>query len=322
MRIDRMLSIVVILLNRRKITARELSDRFEVSLRTIYRDIEAINLSGIPVISNQGMDGGYEIPENYKLGHQYLSLSDLRAILTALKGINAALEDKEIELIFEKVQCLLPDSEKTGSAHDAETLVFDTLGWGRQEKSAHRIQNLYEAIKNRQLVEIDYRDGYGKASQRLFEPMTLIQKGFSWYLFGFCRDKKDFRLFKLTRIKSVKLLSGRLERRPGHYRQMATEWLSPEKNLEVVLKFSSRLRHRIGDYHEEAEILAEDVDSITVKTLFPYGEWLFATILAYGPDVEVLSPHFLKDELKYRIHRMTSLYQKNEKLKKIRRNLT
>ena len=81
MRIDRMLSIVVILLNRRKITARELADRFEVSLRTIYRDIESINLSGIPVISNQGMDGGYEIPDNYKLSRQYLSLSDLKAIL-------------------------------------------------------------------------------------------------------------------------------------------------------------------------------------------------------------------------------------------------
>lgn len=310
MRIDRMLSIVVILLNRRRITARELADRFEVSLRTIYRDIEAINLSGIPVISNQGMAGGYEIPDNYKLSRQYLSLSDLRAILTALKGINAALEDKDLELIFEKVQSLLPDSEKTGSGNNAETLVIDTFGWRRQEKSANRIQTLYEAIKNCRLVAIGYRDGYGKASQRIVEPMTLIQKWFSWYLFGFCREKKDFRLFKLTRMKSIKELSDRFERRSGYYREIQTEWPTHEKNLEVVLKFAAHLRHRVEDYHEDADIVAEAQDSITIKTRFPDGEWLLATILAYGSDVEVLSPASLRKEVKNRIDRMASLYYK------------
>ncbi len=316
MRIDRMLSIVVILLNRRKITARELADRFEVSLRTIYRDIEAINLSGIPVISNQGMDGGYGIPDNYKLSRQYLSLSDLRAILTALKGINAALEDKDIELIFEKVQSLLPDSEKTSPGNNAETLVFDTFGWGRQEKSVTRIQTLYEAIKNCRIVEIGYRDGYGNASQRIVEPMTLIQKGFSWYLFGFCRGKKDFRLFKLTRMKTLKELHDRFKRRPGQYREMDTEWLPPENNPEVVLKFSSALRHRVEDYHEDSGIIAEDQDSITVKTRLPHGEWLLATILAYGPDVEVLSPISLRKEVEDRIGRMASLYHKNKRFEK------
>ncbi|OGR22475.1 MAG: hypothetical protein A2277_17995 [Desulfobacterales bacterium RIFOXYA12_FULL_46_15] len=310
MRIDRMLSIVVILLNRRKITARELADRFEVSLRTIYRDIESINLSGIPVISNQGMDGGYEIPENYKLSRQYLSLSDLRSILTALKGINAALDDKEIELIFEKIQCLLPDNEKTGSKNDREILVFDTFGWGKQEKSAGRIQILYEAIKNHRLVDILYRDGNGQSSQRVVEPMTLIQKGFSWYLFGFCRERNALRLFKLTRMKHVTELPGRFERRPGHYREIKTEWPPSEKKLEAVLKFSAGLKHKVEDYHEDSDIIAEDEDSITVKTFLPNGEWLMATILAYGPDVEVLSPESLRKQIRDRIDQMAFLYEK------------
>ena len=323
MRIDRMLSIVVILLNRRKITAGELADRFEVSLRTIYRDIESINISGIPVISNQGMDGGYEIPENYKLSRQYLSLSDLRSILTALKGINAALDDKEIELIFEKIQCLLPESEKTGPKNDTETLVFDTFGWGKQEKSAGRIQTLYEAIKNHRLIDILYLDGNGRSSQRIVEPMTLIQKGFSWYLFGFCRERKDFRLFKLTRMKGINELSDRFERRPGHYQDIATEWSSPEKNLEMVLKFSAGLRHRIEEYHEDSDIIAEDGDFITVKMAVPYGEWLLTTLLAYGPDVEILSPKFLRNKVKDRIDQMASLYKgKNKQSKKIGINLT
>ena len=118
MRIDRMLAIVVILLNRRKVTAKELADRFEVSLRTVYRDINALNLAGIPVISNQGTGGGYELPDNYKFNKQFMSIADMRSILSALKGVNAVLDDDDIAVIFEKVQSLLPENEKRALLSD------------------------------------------------------------------------------------------------------------------------------------------------------------------------------------------------------------
>ena len=310
MRIDRMLSIVVILLNRRKITAKELAQRFEVSLRTIYRDIESINMAGIPVISNQGTYGGYEIPENYKFNKQYLSISDLRSILSALKGINAALDDHDIEMIFEKVQSLLPDNEKGFSQKGGEVIVFDTLGWGNQDKSAKKIQQLYDAIKSRQLIEISYMDSHGKPSVRVVEPMTVIQKGFSWYLFGFCRERNAARLFKLTRMKQITGLSRRFERKQGDYRAIDRKWHSPGKTIDVVLKFSAKIKHMVEDYHEDSHILAEDEDSITVKAAFPQGEWLLGMILSYGNAVEVLSPEFLRREVLSKINEMVSAYTK------------
>ena len=108
MRIDRMLAIVVLLLNRKTITAKELADRFEVSLRTIYRDIDAVNEAGIPVLSNQGSGGGFSIMENYRLNHQFLSLENSRAIIAALKGVNTALQDREVEMAMEKIRSLIP----------------------------------------------------------------------------------------------------------------------------------------------------------------------------------------------------------------------
>ncbi|MBU1343751.1 MAG: YafY family transcriptional regulator [Proteobacteria bacterium] len=310
MRIDRMLSIVVILLNRRKITAKELADRFEVSLRTVYRDIESINMAGIPVISNQGTHGGYEIPENYKLNRQYLSLSDLRSILSALKGINAALDDRDIELIFEKVQSLLPENEKSFSAKGAEVIVFDTLGWGNQDKSAKKIQQLYDAVKSSRLVEISYVDSHGKSSVRDVEPMTIIQKGFSWYLFGFCRNKKAARLFKLTRIKQITGLSDRFERKPVDYREMNEKWKSSGKMIEVVLKFSASVRHLVADHHDASQVLFEDGESIIVKQIFPEGEWLIGMILSYGNAVEVLSPESVRRQILNKINKMASVYLK------------
>jgi predicted DNA-binding transcriptional regulator YafY len=308
-RIDRMLSIVVILLNRRKITARELADRFEVSLRTVYRDINAINLAGIPVISNQGTGGGYELPENYKFNKQFMSIADLQSILCALKGVNAVLDDDDIEMIFEKVQSLLPRDETQDPACGSDMIIFDTHGWGGHDKTAPKIQQLYDAIKNSHLIQIRYLDSHGRASLRFVEPLSLIQKGFAWYLFGFCRKRRDERLFKLSRIKQIRQLDDVFERKNRSYRQCDTRW-EPKPNLiDVVLKFSIEVKHRVEDYHEDAHVLAEDDCWMTIKTKLPDGDWLLEMILSYGAMVEVLAPEDLVQRIQKRTETIAAIYK-------------
>lgn len=310
MRIDRMLSIVVILLNRRRITAKELADRFEVSLRTVYRDIEAINLAGIPVISNQGADGGYAIPDNFKLNKQYLSISDMRSILSALKGINAALDDKDLALIFEKVQSLLPD--QAGSAPGGtgeEYIVFDPVGWDQSGRLSQKIQMLYDAAKNLKLIQIDYVDGSGKRTSRRIEPMTVIQKGYSWYLFGHCLERDDIRLFKLSRIKDILVLDQSFRRRAGDYRQIDSRWHPPEDMIQIVLRFSIQLKHVVEDFFDDARVIDETGDFITLTTTFPQGEWLIGMILSYGDGVELLSPSSLRQTIQDRVRKISKIYQ-------------
>ncbi len=308
MRIDRMLAIVVILLNRRKITAKELAERFEVSLRTVYRDINALNLAGIPVISNQGTGGGYELPENYKFNKQFMSIADLRSILSALKGVNAVLEDDDLALIFEKVQSLLPEGERGGLASDSEIIVFDTQGWGSQDKTGVKIQQLYEAIKSRRIVRIDYMDSYGQASQREIEPLTLVMKGYAWYLYAYCRKRQDARLFKLTRLKSISVLDVVFERKEQAYRKTETRWESKENQIKVALRFSRQVKHLVEDYLDDALVLAEDDRFLTIEIQIPDGEWLMGMILSYGPMVEVLEPPSLVKRIHARIAAMAEIY--------------
>lgn len=308
MRIDRMLAIVVILLNRRKITAKELAQRFEVSLRTVYRDIEAINLAGIPVISLQGNQGGYEIPENYKLNKQYLSISDMRSILTGLQGVNATLDDDQIRLLLEKIQGLLPQSFPGREQGDDLMIIFDPYGWGDQTRTAEKVQQLFEMIKQQQLLQLDYSDSHGNQTIRQIEPMTLIQKGFAWYLYGWCALKKDFRLFKLTRIRRFEQLPQTFKRRSNTFKSNVKPWGSPGKQIEITLKYDIALAHLVDEYHDESQILSRDEHSVIVTDVFPDGEWLYGMILSHGTRIEVLAPDDIRCKVAERICRMKRLY--------------
>lgn len=309
MRIDRMLAIVVILLNRRRITAKALAERFEVSLRTIYRDIEAINTAGIPVISNQGSGGGYEIPDNYKFSRQYMSVSDMRSVLTALKGVNAALNDQEMDLILEKVQSLLPEKERKESDEHGDYVIFDPSGWRKNDISGKRIQQIYDAIKQCCQIELEYTDRYGRISVRIIEPMTLIQKGFSWYVSGLCLKRQEKRLFKLTRIREIRVSDTRFERKTGDFSGVEHQWDEKGKLVDVVLQFSANLRHVVSDYFENAQIISEDEKNIIIKEKLPDQDWLIGMILSFGPLVEVLSPLSFRRKIQIRIDEMASVYK-------------
>jgi predicted DNA-binding transcriptional regulator YafY len=260
--------------------------------------MEALNLAGIPVISNQGTGGGYEIPDNYRLSRQYLSTSDMKSILAAIRGVNAALDDRELEMVHEKIQALLPVSEGFGPAADDEYIVFDPMGWDRSRRTAGKIQTLYDAARKRKIVSIRYVDSGGKESLRHMEPMTVIQKGFSWYVHGYCLKRKAFRLFKLKRIRQLEVEKSSFCRRPGSYLQSNELHQDTDDMITVVMKFASQLRHVVEEYFDEASVEASSSDCLTVRIDLPYGEWLIGMILAYGDLVEVISPEFLRDEIR------------------------
>lgn len=312
MRIDRMLAIVVILLNRRQITAKDLAERFEVGLRTIYRDIEAINLAGIPVVSNQGFGGGYSIPDNFKLNRHYLSISDMRSILAALKGVNAAFDDDEMALVLEKIQGLLPEEERADIGLESETIVIDAVTWDNSKRYSRKIQTLYEKIKNRQLIAIAYLDSNGRATQRQVEPMTLVFKGYAWYLYAFCLKRNDVRLFKLSRIKRISALPQMFTRRDLSYSEVEKSW-EETGQMAVEIKFAGELKHIVEEYFEQAIITEGKDGSLRVKTTVPTGPWLEGMILSFGEHAELISPNALRAELLRKIDKMRSIYRKKSR---------
>jgi predicted DNA-binding transcriptional regulator YafY len=294
MRIDRMLTIIVMLLNRDRVTARELADKFEISVRTVYRDIEAINLAGIPVISYLGNDGGFGIMENYKIDRQLLTLSNMFTILSALKGVNTGLKDIELESAIEKISSLVP-KEKSGEMElRFQQLVIDINPWGYSNKLKNILKTIQRSINSSSLLKIKYSNTRGEYSVRIIEPMTLILNGYIWYLFAFCKKRSDYRVFKLTRIKSINVSKQNFIRRDASYKDYIRQDNESDAVVHLILKFSSKIRSRVEEYFDEEQIDIRKNGDIIVRVSYPEDEWVYSSILSYGEYVEVLEPPHIR----------------------------
>lgn len=313
MRIDRMLAITVLLLNRDRIPARELADRFEVSVRTIYRDIDAINLAGIPVVSYPGNSGGFGILESFRLDRQVLTLSDMMSMLSALKGINTTLESRELDSAIEKITSLVPANRSAELDRYFDRFFVDVLPWGADERMKERVKTVHLAVAQERILSFAYRNARGETVQRRVEPMTLALKGYSWYLYAYCRLREAFRVFRLSRMRAVELCNERFTRREGSFEQYYREYVenAGSADIDLRLRFQERVRFLVEDYFPEIDVTEEPGGTILVSTALPGGEWLVSMLLSYGPSVEVLEPQWLKDELRVAAAEILAAYEKS-----------
>ena len=308
MRIDRMLGIVVLLLNRDKISAKCLSERFEVSVRTIYRDIEAINMAGIPIVSFSGNNGGYGIMENYRLDRQVLTIDDMTSIITALKGVGNSLGDNDLDNIAEKILSLVPHDKLDKLKKHSEEVAIDITPWGFKQKSREYFKILQQAISDNKLVEFTYRNTKGETLQRTVEPMTLILKSYAWYLFAYCKVRSDYRLFRLSRMDELNVKNEKFERKNISYK----DYYSSEDSsnwLNIVLKFSPEVRIRVEEYFEESTVKFTSDGSMIVSVLYPEDEWVFSTILSFGEHVEVLQPEHIREKVREKAKKICAVYK-------------
>ncbi|MBD3419623.1 MAG: WYL domain-containing protein [Chitinivibrionales bacterium] len=308
MKIDRLLAIIVMLLNRRKATARELAEHFGVSIRTIYRDVESINNAGIPVVAYQGYEGGFCIMDNYKLNRQLLTFDDMVSILTALKGVNTTFKDREITNAIEKISALIPDDKEQDYLRHSEQFVMDILPWGYGKRQQKCIQDIYVAISSSHLLNFTYCNAQGSVSSRTVEPMTLVFKAPGWYLFAWCCTRADYRVFKLSRMKQVMITLKHFRRRKKTYHEYFAPDYDPRPHIDIVLKFGPAARHKVEDwFHDDTLEFAED-GSCTVTFPVPEDDWIYSMILSYGADVEVLSPTRIRETVRNKAEAIAQKY--------------
>lgn len=309
MRIDRMLSIIVMLLNRDKISARELSDKFEVSIRTIYRDIDAINLAGVPIVSYSGNNGGFGILDNYKIDHQLLTFNDMCAMLSALKGVNTTLEDKELDSAIEKIKSLVPKDKTDSLDLYLQQIVIDMLPWGYTNVKKERMKLIQKAIFNSNILKFNYKNTKGEDSIRKVEPMTLIYKGYAWYLFSFCYFKNEYRIFRLSRMRNLEILNDTFIRKNTTYHDFMKPDLTNDKIVNIVLKFSPEVRVRVEDYFEEEQVEYKDNGDMIVNVSFPDDQWVYSYILSFGENVEVIEPEHIRKIIQNKAEQIINNYK-------------
>ncbi len=306
MKIDRLLSIVVMMLTRDRIPAAELARRFEVSVRTIYRDVDAINLAGIPIVSFQGNSGGLGIHESYKLDRQVLTLSDMVSILSALRSISAAFESTELESALDKVQSLVPKEKRTEVDELQDQIVVDILPWGYRAREKELMKDLHRALRGKRLTGITYRSYGGQATARVVEPMTLVYKGSGWYLYGFCRMRADYRLFRVSRIQELEIKGETFTRKSRSYVRFSNPSI-PMKTMALTLRCSPRVAASFEDYLEPERIVP-DGEKVRVTAEWPDDAWTYSMLLGMGADAEVLEPQEVRRELSRRVRLMAEKY--------------
>lgn len=309
MRLERLTSIVFLLLNRKRISATKLAERFNVSIRTIYRDINTIDQAGIPIISHTGQQGGFAILDTYCIDKQVLTLNEITSIINTLKGVNASLEDEDMKLTIEKIGNLMPRSPSSETRMDEQPLTIDLFPWGYSEHYKKMMKRIYHSIKNCTLITIKYSKPDNIKISRTIEPMTLLYKGYTWYLFAFCRLRKDYRIFRLSRIKKMKEHNQSFTRRRKNYKDLPSWSDNSSHKIEITLQFSSQVKTVVEDFFREEQLSYQDDGSIVVKEEFPKNDWLYGFILSFGEYVKVLKPSHLRDIISEKAKKISKIYE-------------
>lgn len=240
MRLDRMLGITMELLTRQRVTAAGLASRFEVSIRTIYRDIELINQAGIPVVSYTGADGGFELMNGFFLTKQHFSVEDLSVIYHLLEGMDGAMGGRAASFMH-KLSGLQP--ELLNGKHNK--LIFD-MSTSPSEKAV--IWPLIDALNGHRVVSFSYTSASGTRTARRVEPMALYWESRAWYLEGYCLMRKARRFFRVSRLSALELTDEQFQPRD------ASTLPAEEENagLHVHLRFDAQVSQRVKEQFKDS----------------------------------------------------------------------
>ncbi len=301
MRIDRLLAIVVILLDREMVPARELADRFSVSVRTIQRDMDSLNLAGIPVYAQTGKSGGYGIVPDYKIRNGLFSNDDFLNLLTALRGAESAFGDSRFSDSLARVRSLLPRSLREAAVERENVFCIDySLTAGKDSALSEKIALFESAITRRNPVTFRYTGHREEPTERTVEPMTLVLQWGAWYLFAFCRLREDFRLFRLGRIRDPRVEAARFRRRDKTYRQFLLDrpTFDNDRLIEVVFVAKPAARAMVEERHASGEIGVREDGALVVRCVQPEEERLYRYLLSYGDTISIVSPERVRDRVR------------------------
>lgn len=308
MKLDRMLSIVTHLLNHEKVKAQELAYKFEVSVRTIYRDIDAISQAGIPIVAYQGADGGIGIVEGYKLDKSVLTSDEVFNIVAGLKGLHSISEDVKIKLLIEKLSDIANKSDYMPTGNE---IMIDLSSWNKNDRLALRIQEIKKAIRERRIIEFIYYTNE-KLTDRKVEPCVIVFKETNWYLYAYCLLRKDFRLFKLRRMSGLKITDASFEARK--FSIDSVKWdgeFDSNRHSPIVVLFDKSMEYSVDDIFGVDNY--EIVEDGRLKVTFHMGisGWLYGFLLGFGDKIEVLEPVELRDRIKSIAESVCKVYEKN-----------
>ncbi|GMX66549.1 YafY family protein [Paenibacillus elgii] len=302
MKLERLISIIYKLLNHEVLSASMLAEEFQVSQRTIYRDIDVICAAGFPVVSYQGTNGGYGMMDGYKMDKSLLGSYDVNSLITVLRSLSTVFEDERAQGTIERLQTIGPEHRTTSLSVDLETR--------RTEPDA--LRHLRTAITRRNIIRFDYVNVKNERTTRDMEPLRLHFKYRNWYVYGFCRTRRDYREFRLSRMLNLFLTQETFE--PHH--EVPEEAALPNKGWQdqledVVIRVWPEALAEVMDQFHQAGKQFHDNGSMTLRipVYQPLqARWLWTILLSFGSGAEVLEPPALRRIVKEQLQNALKLY--------------
>lgn len=297
-KLARLFEIVQILLTEKKVTAEKLACHFEVSKRTIYRDIETLTLAQIPVYSEKGRYGGIGLIKNFTIDKSFLSQNEQNEILFALQSLNAVQYSKN-NITLTKLNSIF-----NRKADDWIEVDFSRYG----ENDSILFEKIKNSILEKKVIKFIYFNTKGKKSKRTVEPLKLWFKEKAWYLFAYCRKKKDIRQFKIARIKNLELTCEHFERE-----LKKEDWKNQNnvngKGTKIMIEVDKSQAYRVYDEFFEENIAKKENGNFEITIEIFENEWLYGYLLSFGEHLKVLKPARIREILVKKVERMRENYK-------------
>ncbi len=295
---SRLFKILYCLLDQGQATAVELAEKFEVSVRTIYRDVDALSGAGIPIYTEAGRNGGIHLMNHFVLDKAVLSEEEKQDILTALQSINMVQKISGGQTL-QKLSAMFQSRAK-------DWLEVDFSRWGNSGNDNEKFELLKTAVIHCRSIRIRYAGSCEEVSERIVHPCKLVYKARNWYLKAFCTKKQGWRIFKLNRILELEILDEEFPERSFPAELMET---STGQDMQITLRFPGEMAYRVYDEFERTQVCRQADGSLIVTACVPNDAWLMGFLLSFGTQVDIISPVSLKEMI---AEQARLIYEKNK----------
>ena len=309
MKVDRLVSIIMLLLDKKRIGAQALAEMFEVSPRTIYRDIDTISMAGIPVRSTSGVGGGFEIMQKYKIDRKVFSTADLSAILMGLSGLSNMMRGDELVNALAKVKSFVPADRAKNIELKANQVYIDLSPWIGNRNIQPNLEIIKTALQESKLLSFEYADRNGNKTTRTAEPYQLVLKSSHWYWQGYCYKRNDFRLFKLSRTSNLQIQDEFFTPRDYQKPQLDITDILETMQTRIQIRIHKTVMDRVLDYCAYEDFTPDGDEHYMVRFPFIENEYHYNILFSFGDKCECLAPLHIRTEMKRRIQDIAALYE-------------
>ncbi len=300
MKLNRLIGIISILLQKDKTTISELAEKFEVSYRTVIRDIEAINMAGIPIASERGKGGGVYIMSSYKIDRTVLSSEEMQFILTGLQSLDSVSGTNRYKQLMDKLS-----ADSVSIIKSDDTVIIDLAGWDKTGLSK-KIEMIKAAMENNETISFRYCAPNG-STEREIEPYHLIFQWSGWYVWGYCLLREDYRMFRLSRLTDLKNTDTKREKRQVPEYVSDKLYHSPDE-IKATVKFHNSVKWRLADDYENIDMNINEHGDITLNLTWSDTESFYRYIASFEDKAEIIAPEEYRKEFKSIIKKMYDKY--------------